>query len=228
MAFDIFSSVDFYYSNFSVLNIFSISWFFSLNLLCIFLLSYFCFSNLNFLFSFVYLNSWVDRLNSDKFLFICIYLFFGYFFFQNVSGLFPYSFGMSCHLLANLVISLEVWLIVAMIGISQNVVSYFSHFVPSSSPLGLGVFLCLVEILSMFIRFLTLSLRLSVNMSTGHILLGMVGGSCGSISSIFILFLALLFLSLYLLFDFFISFIQGFVFSLLASQYMEESIGLNL
>ena len=228
MAYDIFSSIDFSYSNFSILNSLSFTWILSLVFFCFFILSYFVFSGLKFLFNFIYVNSWVSSLNSDKFLFGIIYLFFCYFFFQNVSGLFPYAFGMRCHLLAKIVVSLEVWLVVFMVGVSQKIVSYLSHFVPSSSPLGLGVFLCLVEALSMFIRFLTLSLRLAVKMRTGHILLGMVGGSCGSASFFLLLVLALLFLSFYLIFDFFISFIQGFVFSLLSSQYLEETVSLNL
>lgn len=221
MAYDIFSSIDYYYSNFGFLNSFSFSWFFSIILFSVFLLTFYSLSGLNFFFRFFYLNAWVRFLKMDKIMFGVVSGFFIFICFQNVYGLFPYTFGISSHFLSKIVISLEIWLVIMFWGVFHGIVSFLSHFVLFASPLGLGVVLCLIETVSNFIRFLTLALRLAVKITTGHVILGLVGQACFSFFGFFSLCFGL-FLSFYLVFDLFIGFIQGFVFGLLCSQYFEE------
>lgn len=221
MAYDIFSSIDYYYSNFGFLKFVSFSWFFSVFLFILFILPYYSLSRLNLFFRFFNLNAWVRSLYRDKFIFGIISCFFIFIVFQNVYGLFPYTFGIRRHFLRNIMISLEIWLVIMFWGIFHRVVSFLSHFVLFASPLGLGVGLCFIETIRNFIRFLTLALRLAVNITTGHVILGLVGNACFSFFGSIRLFF-LLFLSFYLIFDLFIGFIQGFVFGLLCSQYFEE------
>lgn len=62
---------------------------------------------------------------------------------------------------------------------------FFGHFCPSGSPLVLGWFLSLVEVVRVGIRPGTLTLRLVANMTTGHILIGLITlASCGMFFSL--------------------------------------------
>jgi len=78
----------------------------------------------------------------------------------------------------------------------------------------------LVEVIRICLRPITLSVRLAANMSAGHVVLGLVGGSaamCG-LSSLGLVAVGFM----YLLFELMVCFIQGFVFYLLSVLYFDE------
>jgi F0F1-type ATP synthase membrane subunit a len=100
-------------------------------------------------------------------------------------------------------------------------ISFFSHLVPQGTPLVLGMFLSLIELIRNFIRPLTLSLRLGIKVTTGHILLGLI--RILGVQFSFKIFLVIL-ASFYFLFELFVMFIQAIVYTLLISQYSEETL----
>nr|YP_011013893.1 ATP synthase F0 subunit 6 [Arthurdendyus triangulatus]WPY71416.1 ATP synthase F0 subunit 6 [Arthurdendyus triangulatus] len=219
MLFDVFSSLDYSYSNFSLLDSFSFPWFLALFFLILFFFNFFCFSHFSVFCSVFFFNGWIKSLNWDKFTYSLVVLFFCFFYYNNLLGLFPYVFGLTSHLFLNLVIAFQVWLVILFVSVFSDSVAFLSHLVPFGSPLVLSFFLCILETISIFIRFLTLSLRLAVNISTGHVFLSLLGGGFLSFfSSIFIFFC----LCFYIIFEFFICFLQAFVFSLLVVQYFDE------
>lgn len=100
-------------------------------------------------------------------------------------------------------------------------IRFFSHLVPQKTPLVLGMFLSIIELIRNLIRPLTLSLRLGIKITTGHILLGLI--RIIGIQFNFNFFLIIIG-TFYFLFELFVMFIQAIVFTLLISQYSEETL----
>nr|UHA56304.1 ATP synthase F0 subunit 6 [Diversibipalium sp. MNHN JL281] len=222
MLLDIFSSLDYYSSNFSFLNVIGFSWFFIFVLYIVFLFNYFFFQ-WSPLVEVFFRNAWIAKLSGKLGVFVVVVNIFSFIFFQNVLGLFPYTFSSTSHLFTNFIIAFEVWLGIVLFGLSLHYIKFLSHFTPLGGPLVLANSLNFIEWVSLIIRSLTLSLRLAVNISTGHIFLGLVsvlllvlGCSSGSVVG-FVCFVG------YFFFEIFVCFIQAFVFGLLLVQYIDEA-----
>ena len=142
----------------------------------------------------------------------------------NIWGLFPYVWGITTQFVWTISLSLIIWLSIVGSSIGFSPITFFSHMTPQGSPPYLAPILKVIELVRKFIRPLTLALRLGINMTTGHILIAlMITSRCLALWNIKILFLLLSFIVMgYLLFEVGISFIQGFVFSLLRAQYLGE------
>lgn len=89
------------------------------------------------------------------------------------------------------------------------------------SPLVLSFALKVIELVSNFIRPLTLCLRLSVNISTGHIFIYLLRGGC--FRRVLYFFIGVFILGFYFIFEIAICFVQAFVFGLLLVKYSGES-----
>lgn len=144
--------------------------------------------------------------------------------FLNLVGLCPYSFSSTSHMVFKINISLILWLTFILSSFSFKIVKSTTHLVPPGSPTMLGGELFIVECLRTVIRPLTLSLRLGIKLTTGHIFLSLLGVSL--ISSFFLKFQVRLFIVaifiFYFFFELFVSFIQAFVYTLLISQYIGD------
>nr|ANZ03434.1 ATP synthase F0 subunit 6 [Viana regina] len=149
---------------------------------------------------------------------------FCFLFFLNLIGLVPYTFSVSSHLVLTLSLSLPAWSALVLSSVFNNVKIALGHFLPVGTPSSLVVFMVLVETVSVFIRPLTLALRLVANMGTGHIILGLIGAFLSS--SMFFFGYSGFILGLvqvgYSLVEFGVSFIQAYIFMLLLSLYSEE------
>lgn len=221
MSFDLFSKIDFSLSNFTFLTIFV--WIFSL--IIIFKLFYFknysFFFVLNKIFSFLIYR----KTNSKLKKYINISLKFSSLFklilLRKLAGLFPYIFGWTPHILVILFFSFCLWLSLNFRFFLLDKIRFFSHLVPFQTPLILGMFLRIIELIRKLIRPLTLSLRLGIKITTGHILLSLIRIIGIQYKfNIIILILG----RFYFLFEIFVMFIQAIVFTLLLSQYSEETL----
>nr|YP_026056.1 ATP synthase F0 subunit 6 [Aleurodicus dugesii]AAS77746.1 ATP synthase F0 subunit 6 [Aleurodicus dugesii] len=146
----------------------------------------------------------------------CILLFLSLFFyilFINLMGLMPYVFSISSHLVFSLSLSLTFWLSFMFFGWLNFTNKMFSHLIPLGTPMMLIFLMVLIETISNMIRPISLAVRLMSNMISGHLLMSLLG-SCSS--SVF-LFQMMLFL-----FEFFVCFIQAYVFSSLLTLYFSE------
>merc|ERR1712002_1395673 len=99
---------------------------------------------------------------------------------------------------------------------------FFVHLCPKGSPLVLSFLLVLIELVSLFIRPITLTLRLVANIISGHLILTLRYRSLSYLTSLFNYLRVGVILSLM---ERFVSVIQSFVFSLLVTLYISESIG---
>nr|AVW86092.1 ATP synthase F0 subunit 6 [Levensteiniella iris] len=142
----------------------------------------------------------------------------------NLTGLLPYAFSSTSHLVLTLVLGLPLWLSLIISAIAHAPKSFTAHLLPSGAPEWLNPFLVITETLSISVRFITLSFRLAANMSAGHILLGLMGiASSSAIFSSIPTFSGLMLVQLgYMIFEMGICLIQAYIFCLLLSLYSED------
>ena len=96
--------------------------------------------------------------------------------FANVLGLVPYTFTVTSHIIVTLALALVVFIGATIIGFIRNGVGYLKLFVPSGVPMLLLPLVVLIEIVSYFIRPMSLSIRLFANMMAGHMMLKVMAG----------------------------------------------------
>jgi F-type H+-transporting ATPase subunit a len=96
--------------------------------------------------------------------------------FANVLGLIPYSFTVTSHIVITLALALVVFVGATIIGFIRNGFGYLKLFVPSGVPALLLPLVVLIEIVSYFIRPMSLSIRLFANMMAGHMMLKVMAG----------------------------------------------------
>jgi F-type H+-transporting ATPase subunit a len=96
--------------------------------------------------------------------------------FANVLGLIPYSFTVTSHYVITLALALVVFIGATIIGFIRNGFGYLKLFVPSGVPVFLLPLVIVIEIVSYFIRPMSLSIRLFANMMAGHMMLKVMAG----------------------------------------------------
>ena len=96
--------------------------------------------------------------------------------FANVLGLIPYSFTVTSHIVITLALALVVFIGATIIGFWRQGFGYLSMFLPSGVPWWLWWLVVPVEIISYFIRPMSLSIRLFANMMAGHMMLKVMAG----------------------------------------------------
>ena len=140
---------------------------------------------------------------------------------MNLLGLVPYVFRLTRHLSINLSISIPIWLGVVLISMSYDLSAFLAHLQPLGSPAPLNPFLCVIELVRLLVRPITLSVRLTANLRTGHILMGLlgVGFVSQSVAGGFIIFAVGIF---YFIFEIAVCLIQAYIFTLLPTLYADE------
>nr|YP_010463766.1 ATP synthase F0 subunit 6 [Lophogaster typicus]UUL70715.1 ATP synthase F0 subunit 6 [Lophogaster typicus] len=144
-----------------------------------------------------------------------------YLVFNNFFGLFPYIFTSSSHLVFSLGLALPLWMSFMIYGWLTQFWSMMSHLTPQGTPMVLAPMMVLVELVSLLIRPITLSVRLAANMVAGHLLLSLLG-SVGPYLSIYGVMGLTMVNSLLLVLEYAVSVIQGYVFMVLIVLYFIE------
>lgn len=118
-------------------------------------------------------------------------------------------------------LSLPFWVSLLAVVVLTQFNSFVAHLLPYGSPTGLFLVLPVIELFSQLIRPFTLMIRLSTNLSSGHIMLYMF--SFFSISSAFITIVLSLALLMLMLLELGISVLQAYIFSSLMVLYVSET-----
>jgi ATP synthase subunit 6 len=92
---------------------------------------------------------------------------------SNLLGNIPLSSIPTLFYSHTLTLSLLFWVPMMLATSSYNFKGYFSHLLPYGCPVGLMLFLPLIEGFSLMIRPLTLVIRLRTNLAAGHIMIYM-------------------------------------------------------
>jgi F-type H+-transporting ATPase subunit a len=161
--------------------------------------------------------------------FVYIFTLFGVILTLNLTGLVPYSFTVTSHLIVTLVLSLSLWVGKGNIASSRHGIKAVNLVYPAGVPLALLFPLILIETLGFVITIISLSVRLFANMMAGHILLKVLGGFAWTMAmSGGFLFLAhfgpLVVLYLMMGLESGIAFVQAYVFCLLACIYLADAV----
>ena len=144
---------------------------------------------------------------------------------SNLSGLVPYFFSTTAHLVCTLSISIPLWLVVILSARIFDLKSWSSHYVRPQSAIGLGWVLGGLELLRVLIRPITLSVRITANLSAGHIIIGLIGCLLSaSVVGVGTLSwrLVRIFQILYFIFEIVIILVQSYVITILLTLYCNE------
>nr|AMX74148.1 ATP synthase F0 subunit 6 [Nuttalliella namaqua]UYB78175.1 ATP synthase F0 subunit 6 [Nuttalliella namaqua] len=141
-------------------------------------------------------------------------------FINNIYGLYPYIFTSTSHLIMTFTMALPLWMSLILYGIMKKSMMMMAHLVPMGSPLILSFFMVIIETVSNLIRPLTLSIRLTANMISGHLLLSLLSSAMNNNEKMMMMMMPMLMILLML--ETAVAIIQSYVFSMLMALYMSE------
>ncbi|MDD4617496.1 MAG: F0F1 ATP synthase subunit A [Alphaproteobacteria bacterium] len=152
-------------------------------------------------------------------------------FFANLVGLIPHSVSYTSHVIVNLALSFTLFFVIVMIGFIRHGFHFFGVFLPAGTPVFAAPVMYCIEFFSFWVRPFSLSLRLFGNMLAGHLLLqvfaslmaGLLTAGWLSGLSIFPLAAELAIIA----FEFFVAFLQAYVYSILSSVYLHDAIEMH-
>lgn len=141
-------------------------------------------------------------------------------------GLLPYTFTPTTQLSVNLGLAVPLWLATVLIGMRNQPNLSLAHLLPEGTPLLLIPILIIIETISLIIRPIALGVRLTANLTAGHLLIQLI--STGffvllSLQPIAAVFTGALLLILSIL-ELAVAIIQAYVFVLLLSLYLQENV----
>ena len=164
--------------------------------------------------------------NSGKVFFPFIFTLFLFILFGNILGMVPYNFTYTSHIIVTFGLAGFIFLAVTLIGLTKHGIGFLRFFVPSGVPYALLPILIPIEVISYFVRPISLSLRLFANMMAGHtmlkvfasfiVLLGFIGG-----------WAPLLLVIVLTGFEIMIAVLQAYVFTILCCLYLNDALHLH-
>nr|UXB56344.1 ATP synthase F0 subunit 6 [Rhinichthys cataractae] len=144
----------------------------------------------------------------------------------NMLGLLPYTFTPTTQLSLNMGLAVPLWLATVVIGMRNQPTVALGHLLPEGTPIPLIPVLIIIETISLFIRPLALGVRLTANLTAGHLLIQLIA------TAVFVLLpmmptvaiLTAVVLFLLTLLEVAVAMIQAYVFVLLLSLYLQENV----
>nr|ASA40547.1 ATP synthase 6 [Crithagra concolor] len=144
----------------------------------------------------------------------------------NLLGLLPYTFTPTTQLSMNLALAFPLWLATLLTGLRNQPSVSLAHLLPEGTPTPLIPALILIETTSLLIRPLALGVRLTANLTAGHLLIQLISTATVTLFTTMPVVSLLTFLILFLLtiLEVAVAMIQAYVFVLLLSLYLQENI----
>ena len=105
-----------------------------------------------------------------------IFTIFIFILFSNMLGLIPYSYTTTSQIVVTFAMAFTIFIGVTLVGLVKHGLHFFSFFVPAGAPKPLIPFLVVIEVISYFVRPVSLSVRLFANMLAGHTMLKVFAG----------------------------------------------------
>nr|YP_009003579.1 ATP synthase F0 subunit 6 [Microcaecilia unicolor]AGZ19064.1 ATP synthase F0 subunit 6 [Microcaecilia unicolor] len=144
---------------------------------------------------------------------------------MNLFGLLPYTFTPTTQLSMNMALAVPMWLSTVIIGMRNQPTISLAHLLPEGTPTMLIPPLIMIETISLFIRPMALGVRLTANLTAGHLLIQLIATAVFVLLSLMPTVAALTFIVLMLLtlLEVAVAMIQAYVFVLLLSLYLQEN-----
>jgi F-type H+-transporting ATPase subunit a len=143
----------------------------------------------------------------------------------NLVGMIPFSYTFTSQIIVTFSMAVTIFIGVTIIGLIRHGWHFFSLFMPSGTPMVLAPLLIPIEIISYFVRPVSLSVRLFANMMAGHTMMKVFGG--------FTVLLGVLGIAPILLlvaltgFEIMVAVLQAYVFTVLTCLYLNDAIHLH-
>lgn len=170
-------------------------------------------------------------INNERY-FPFIYSLFIFILIANLIGNIPYNFTIITSLIVSMGLSVTIFIGVTLIGLISKKLTFFANFVPNGTPLILIPLLASIELVSYSARAFSLGIRLFANLVAGHSLLKILSTFLLKFfnSELLIAIIALvpftIFVALCVL-ELAVSVIQAYVFIVLTSSYIKDSIEMH-
>nr|YP_007624519.1 ATP synthase F0 subunit 6 [Pucrasia macrolopha]ACR44448.1 ATP synthase F0 subunit 6 [Pucrasia macrolopha] len=144
----------------------------------------------------------------------------------NLLGLLPYTFTPTTQLSMNMALALPLWFATLLTGLRNQPSASLGHLLPEGTPTLLIPALIMIETISLLIRPLALGVRLTANLTAGHLLIQLISTATIALLPMMpsISTLTALILFLLTILEVAVAMIQAYVFVLLLSLYLQENI----
>nr|YP_009449504.1 ATP synthase F0 subunit 6 [Otidiphaps nobilis]ATZ68944.1 ATP synthase subunit 6 [Otidiphaps nobilis] len=144
----------------------------------------------------------------------------------NLLGLLPYTFTPTTQLSMNMALAFPLWLATLLTGLRNQPSISLGHLLPEGTPTLLIPALIMIETTSLLIRPLALGVRLTANLTAGHLLIQLISTATTALLPIIptVSILTALILFLLTILEVAVAMIQAYVFVLLLSLYLQENI----
>nr|YP_009685951.1 ATP synthase F0 subunit 6 [Nothobranchius thierryi]QDW10532.1 ATP synthase F0 subunit 6 [Nothobranchius thierryi] len=144
----------------------------------------------------------------------------------NLLGLLPYTFTPTTQLSINMALAVPIWLATVILGMRNQPDHSLSHLLPEGTPTLLIPILVVIETISLLIRPLALGVRLTANLTAGHLLIQLIASGAYFLIPLMptVALLTSSLLVLLTLLEVAVAMIQAYVFVLLLSLYLQENI----
>lgn len=170
--------------------------------------------------------------NQDTF--FLLYFIFVFILYHNLSGMLPFNYTTTSLIVTSFLLSITIFSFVCFKNLRQNGWFFFDHFLPTGVSLRGARWMIIIEIISFFMRVVSLGVRLFANLLSGHILLKVLIGffliglaSFLTNLNIFLFFSLVIYATILLLItalEIFISFLQSYTFVFLSIIYFSEVV----
>lgn len=151
----------------------------------------------------------------------------------NLLGLLPYSFTYTSHIFVTGALAMFLFFTIIIISLMKHGLHFFDLFNPPGVPLLLKPLIIPIEVISYFVRPVTLSVRLFANMMAGHLVLKVFAGFSVAMAAAFglsgIAFGAVPALFNVVLFalELLVALLQAYVFAILTCIYFKDAVELH-
>lgn len=154
--------------------------------------------------------------------FAIIFTSFLFILFANVAGLLPYSFTSTSHIAVTFTLAIVAFVAITLIGIFKQGFGFLRMFFPAGIPLPMLIILAPIEVVSYFIRPISLSVRLFANMMAGHVLLKVIAGFVITLGIFG--FVPLVIIVAMTALELLVAVLQAYVFTVLICVYLNDSL----
>lgn len=143
----------------------------------------------------------------------------------NLFGMLPYSYTPTSQIIVTFAMAFVVFIGVTIIALVRHGLHFFTFFFPSGAPVYMAPLLIPIEVISYFVRPVSLSVRLFANMMAGHTMLKVFGGFVVALGVFGVAPLALI--VALTAFEILVAVLQAYVFTILTCLYLHDAIHLH-
>nr|YP_010363753.1 ATP synthase F0 subunit 6 [Trichiurus brevis]UNZ13106.1 ATP synthase F0 subunit 6 [Trichiurus brevis] len=145
---------------------------------------------------------------------------------MNTLGLLPYTFTPTTQLSMNLGFAFPLWLSTVALGMRHRLTESLGHLLPEGTPTPLIPVLIIIETVSLFIRPFALGVRITANLTAGHLLIHLISAGVWALLYMMppIALISMVVLFLLSILEVAVAIIQAYVFVLLLSLYLQENV----